>query len=78
VIAENDPYLDTWAERIAGWLSENRRVYFFAHCPVEELSPGFARDLYHRVSKLTDLPPLPWDEVEAMSSPKDLTQLSLF
>lgn len=78
VIAENDLYLAAWAERIAGWLREGRRVYFFAHCPVEELSPGIARDLYHRVAQLQPLPPLPWDEIEVASSPSDLTQLSLF
>ncbi len=78
VMGENGSYLAEWAPRIAGWLKENRRVYFFAHCPVEDLSPFIARDLYHRVGTLTDLPPLPWDEIEKPPSYTDLTQLSLF
>ncbi len=75
---ENNPYLEEWAPRVAAWLRENRRVYFFAHCPVEDLSPFIARDLYHRVAALTDLAPLPWDELEKPPSHTDLTQLSLF
>ncbi len=78
VVEENTPYLTEWAERIATWHQEGHRVYFFAHCPVEERSPSIARDLYHRVSGLVSLPPLPWDELEKPPSPADLTQLSLF
>jgi uncharacterized protein YecE (DUF72 family) len=78
VMGENGAYLSEWAPRIAGWLAEKRRVYFFAHCPVEDLSPFIARDLYHRVGVLAELPPLPWDEIEKPPSYTDLTQLSLF
>jgi uncharacterized protein YecE (DUF72 family) len=78
VPAENEPYLAEWAERITGWLGEGRRVLFYAHCPVEELSPSVARDLYQRVAQRVNLPHLPWDEAEKPSSPKMLTQLSLF
>jgi uncharacterized protein YecE (DUF72 family) len=78
VMAENEPYLSEWATRVAAWLKDKRRVYFFAHCPVEDLSPFIARDLYHRVSALADLLPLPWDEIEKPPSYTDLTQLSLF
>lgn len=78
VLPENEPYLNEWADRIAGWLREDRNVYFFAHCPVEELSPGIARDLYHRVAARVSLPPLPWDEIDQSAPPEDLSQLTLF
>jgi uncharacterized protein YecE (DUF72 family) len=64
VLPENDPYLDEWADHTATWLAEGRDVYFFAHCPVEEISPSIARDLYHRVAARADLPPLPWDAID--------------
>jgi uncharacterized protein YecE (DUF72 family) len=78
VVKENDLYLAEWATRIADWLKEGRTVYFYAHCPVEDLSPSIARDLYHRVRTLATLPPLPWDELEKPPPLADLTQLSLF
>ncbi|MEP7289076.1 MAG: DUF72 domain-containing protein [Chloroflexota bacterium] len=78
VIEENDPYLNEWVPRIAAWLKEDREVYFYAHCPVEDPSPFIARDLYQRVSTAIDLPPLAWDLIEKPPSYTDLTQLSLF
>jgi uncharacterized protein YecE (DUF72 family) len=78
ILEENEAYLTEWASRIAGWLDEGRQVYFFAHCPVEALTPGLARDVYCRVGALTDLPPLPWDAAEGTAPPDALSQLSLF
>ncbi len=78
VMAENDPYLTEWVPRLVTWLKEGRRVYCFAHCPVEDLSPFIARDLYHRVAAQIDLPPLLWDEIEKPPPAAKLTQLSLF
>jgi uncharacterized protein YecE (DUF72 family) len=78
VAEENDQYLAEWTKRIAKWLKQKRDVYFFAHCPAEEHSPSIARDLYHRVSEVSELPALPWDELEKPPSIKDLKQLSLF
>lgn len=60
ILEENAPYLDFWSARIKTWLSEGRDVYFFAHCPREELSPFIARTLYEHVQKQVALPPLPW------------------
>ncbi|MBX3086329.1 MAG: DUF72 domain-containing protein [Anaerolineae bacterium] len=65
VPAENKPYIDEWIPRLADWLNEGRRVYFFVHCPVEERSPEFAREIYQRLSKAVALPALPWDAIEA-------------
>jgi uncharacterized protein YecE (DUF72 family) len=78
VLEENEPYFEEWVPRVAEWLKQERRVHFFVHCPVEELSPGLAREFYQRVSKHIELPPLPWDELERPSSLKDFVQLPLF
>lgn len=75
---ENEVYFAEWLPRLVNWLNEDRRVYFFVHCPVEEQSPHIARDLYRRLEAMTKLPPLPWDELERPSSPRDLVQLPLF
>lgn len=60
IFEANAPYLDFWAARIGAWLSTGCEVYFFAHCPREELSPYIARALYERVQAQSALPPLPW------------------
>jgi uncharacterized protein YecE (DUF72 family) len=73
---ENAPYLAFWAARISAWLSEQRIVYFFAHCPREENSPGLARALYERVNALHTLPSLPWAALDQPTA--DRTQLTLF
>jgi uncharacterized protein YecE (DUF72 family) len=78
ILEENEAYFAGWVPRIAGWLDEGRHVYFFAHCPVETLTPGIARDLYRRVGALTTLLPLPWDDLEGAAPPNALSQLSLF
>lgn len=75
VMAENQPYLNQWAVRCEGWLHEGRDVYFFAHCPREELSPEVARALYHKTAARITLPILPWDRIDTVSGS---TQLSLF
>jgi uncharacterized protein YecE (DUF72 family) len=75
---ENEPYFEEWVPRIVAWLAEKRDVYFYAHCPMEELSPAIARDLYHRVAAKVNIPPLPWDELEKPPPISDFKQLSLF
>ncbi|HVO42109.1 MAG TPA: DUF72 domain-containing protein [Aggregatilineales bacterium] len=78
VESENVSYFDEWVPRLVGWLKEGREVYFFTHCPYEELSPTLARTIYRRVAAQADLPLLPWDEVERPAPPTELKQLPLF
>jgi uncharacterized protein YecE (DUF72 family) len=59
----NAPFLDEWAERVGQWLSEATEVYFFCHCPDERRSPALCRDFYERLAKVSDVPPLPWNDV---------------
>lgn len=69
ILAENMPYFDEWTPRLGTWLEEGRRVYFFAHCPLEELSPTIAREVHLRVRAGRGdggLPALPWDAITAL------------
>jgi uncharacterized protein YecE (DUF72 family) len=58
----NEPLLDEWAKRVARWLADGTEVYFFCHCPDERQSPGLCREFQHRLERIADVPPLPWDE----------------
>jgi uncharacterized protein YecE (DUF72 family) len=60
----NAPFLDEWAERVAQWLAEGTQVYFFCHCPDERRSPALCREFQHRLERLADIPPLPWDALD--------------
>lgn len=78
VPAENEPFWDEWATRIADWIDEGRDIYFYVHCPVELHSPTFARQFYTKVRALRPaLPLLPWDDAERPTL-EPLTQLPLF
>ena len=57
----NAPYLDEWADRLAGWLKEGADAYVFCHCPDETLSPRICRELHRRVAARAKIDPLPWD-----------------
>lgn len=69
----NAPLLDEWAARVADWLTEGTEVYFFCHCPDERRSPALCRDFQHRLQRVADIPPLPWDEFD-----QGLQQATLF
>ncbi len=60
----NDPLLGEWAERVAQWLADGIAVSFFCHCPDERQSPGLCRAFQHRLARLADIPPLPWDAAD--------------
>jgi uncharacterized protein YecE (DUF72 family) len=73
----NEPLLDEWAERVAGWLAEGTQVYFFMHCPDERRSPALCRALQTRLARLASVPPLPWDALDEPAPPPP-EQLGLF
>ena len=71
---QNQQYFEEWVEICDRWLSENRDLYFFVHCPTEERSPGNARYFQHLLEQRNEsVPPLPWDTVDQPPS-----QMSLF
>ena len=38
----NETYLQEWVNRCDRWLKEQKTIYFFVHCPIEEKSPDTA------------------------------------
>ena len=61
----NERWLPRWAELVDGWLREEREVYVFCHCPIEDHSPFIARRLQTLLEERgAPVPPLPWDDVE--------------
>lgn len=70
----NELFLQEWVNLVDEWLRQGRRVYFFVHCPVDELVPSTARYFQHLLEQHgSPVPPLPWDEID----PKP-TQMNLF
>ena len=74
---KNERYLTEWADQLTDWMRDDEpplHVFFFAHCPVEERSPGYARTLQAMLEERgAPVPPLPWN---AIKDPP--TQLGLF
>ena len=70
----NQIFLEEWVDFVNRQLQQGTRLYFFVHCPVEELSPGTARYFQQLLlQRGVPIPPLPWNSME--QSP---TQLNLF
>ena len=72
-LAQNLPFLEEWADHLAGWLKEGRDVYVFCHCPDERLDPELCRELHRRVAARAPISPLP-----QMTTGSDITQARLF
>ncbi len=68
-------YWAEWVESIDSWVQQERDIYFFVHCPIEERSPLFTRLIQQQIDQAEiSVPPLPWNSiVDAAPS-----QLSLF
>ncbi len=70
----NLPYLEEWALRVNAWVRQGIQVYFFVHCPVEEMSPLTALAFQQQLEALgAPIPALPGER--PIPSP---TQLRLF
>lgn len=69
----NRSFLAEWVTTIEQWLHQDKKIYFFVHCPIEARSPGTARYFQQILQQSVSVPPLPWDSID--QSP---TQLSLF
>jgi uncharacterized protein YecE (DUF72 family) len=62
----NEPYFAEWTDRIAGWIKAGVTVYLFCHCPVDEHSPVYAREMHARISAQVPIPPLPAEARQGM------------
>lgn len=67
-LEQNIPFLDEWADRIAGWLAEGADAYVFCHCPDQRLDPALCLALYREVARRISLPALPWERLEQESA----------
>jgi uncharacterized protein YecE (DUF72 family) len=76
-VPANVPLLDEWAERMAGWLTEEATIFAFCHCPDETYSPQICRELQRRVATRVQIAPLPWDNV-GQDDLSSYTQISMF
>lgn len=71
---QNLDYLAGWVEQVKIWLAEEKTVYFFVHCPLEDNSPTNAlyfQELLERSG--VEVPPLHWKQI----LDSGMTQLSL-
>ncbi|NJR17691.1 MAG: DUF72 domain-containing protein [Calothrix sp. CSU_2_0] len=66
----NQQFMEEWVKQIQDWLRQDKEIYFFVHCPVEEYSPRNAQCFYQLLEQKVlaengvKIPPLPWNEVE--------------
>lgn len=58
-IADNTPWLRTWAETVSDWLRAGDDVFFFTHVPDDTDAPALARLFRTIVSGRAALPALP-------------------
>ena len=80
----NLPYWQEWTTRIKQWLHQGIDIYCFIHCPEEEHSPHFARQVQALLEEQdAPVPPLAWNELPAdpqtdVDAGDTTQQLSLF
>ena len=56
----NQPYLEPWLDKVAGWIEEGRQPYVFLHTPDNLLAPQQARRFHAGLcQRLPGLPELP-------------------
>ena len=61
----NEPLLDEWAAYIALQRQHLSEAYVICHSPENLTAPWLCRELYARVRRELNLPPLPWDAVDS-------------
>ncbi len=71
VVEDNRPWLEPWADRVAGWLAAGDDVFFFTHLPDDTDAPHLARLLYGLIAERVAVPQL------GETEPPTLTQASL-
>jgi uncharacterized protein YecE (DUF72 family) len=51
-LAANDPFVEQWAQKVAGWIEEGRTPYVFLHTPDNLQAPELARRFHGQLMKL--------------------------
>lgn len=61
-LSVNQPFMEEWVIQIKQWLQQDKRIYLFVHCPVEERSPNTAR-YFQKLLETSGaaVPSLPWN-----------------
>lgn len=67
----NDPLLEEWANYLAGQLKQGAEAFVICHSPENLTAPWLCRELYARVARKVDLPPLPWDVLDSAKLEQD-------
>lgn len=60
----NLPFLEEWGSYFSSQIKDGADVYVFCHSPDNRIAPNLCRELYHRVARDVNIPPLPWDEIK--------------
>lgn len=61
----NDPFMQPWLSKVAGWIEEGRTPYVFLHTSDNRLAPQLARRFHQQLSELLPgLPALPALQIE--------------
>lgn len=64
-LAANDPFMQPWLAKVAGWIEEGRTPYVFLHTPNNYLAAQLARRFHQQLTALLPgLPALPELEFE--------------
>ncbi|MEA5549463.1 DUF72 domain-containing protein [Anabaena cylindrica UHCC 0172] len=60
----NQPFMAEWVTQIQIWLKAGVRIYFFVHCPNEDMSPQNAQYFQQLLEQSgVAVPPLPWNNL---------------
>lgn len=71
----NAEFLEPWVAKIAEWIEQGKRPYFFAHMPDDYWAPHLAQSFHQMLrTQLTTLPPLStWPQRQMQQEPLLLT-----
>jgi uncharacterized protein YecE (DUF72 family) len=69
----NQPFMQEWVRQIQNWLQQDKQIYFFVHCPVEEHSPRNANHFQKLLEEsAVAVPPLPWNQLSSQPNQLNL------
>ncbi|MTJ52313.1 DUF72 domain-containing protein [Anabaena sp. UHCC 0253] len=71
-LSMNQKFMEEWVKQIQQWLQAGIKIYFFVHCPIEDMSPNNARYFQQLLEESGILvPPLPGNNLQ--QSPQQLS-----
>lgn len=74
-IPDAQPWIETWAPRVADWIRGGLHPFVFLHTPDDTFAPDLAAAFHSTLTThLPDLPPLPeWGKAAAPAAPQQRT-----